>query len=242
MIDFHTHILPGIDDGSKSVEESLAMLAMEEEQGISYVVATPHFYPQRDDPQTFLKRRNGGVKTLRAQRKPDMPAIIPGAEVYFFRGMSESEILQSLTIGNSPYILIEMPMPPWSEDFYRELEEINRKQGLIPIIAHIDRYVAPLRTRGIPERLAQLPVLVQANAGAFGKEGMASLALKLLKEDKIHLLGSDCHNMRDRKPNIAAAQQYINQKLGRDYLAKMHGYERQVLSALIKTKKTGGSL
>lgn len=242
MIDVHTHILPKIDDGSDSVEESLAMLAVEDEQGISCVVVTPHFYPQRDDPQTFLERRSGAIKALQEQRKPGMPVIIPGAEVYFYRGMSESEILRTMTIENTPYILIEMPMAPWPEDFYRELEEINRKQELIPIIAHIDRYISPLRTRGIPERLAQLPVLVQANAGSFTKESMAPLMLKLVREDKIHLLGSDCHNMRDRKPNIAAAQRCIYQKLGREYLAKMHGYERQVLSAMMKTKKAGVSL
>lgn len=239
MVDFHAHILPGIDDGSKNVDESLTMLAMEAEQGIGTVVATPHFYPRHDDPETFLTRREAALAALCGQLERRMPRIVPGAEVHFFRGMSESDIIQSLTVGNSPYILIEMPMPPWPEDFYRELESVYRKQGLTPIVAHIDRYIAPLRTRGIPEQLAQLPVLVQANAEFFCR---SSLAMKLLKEDKIHLLGSDCHNTDRRKPNLAAAVRRIEQKLGQKELAKIHGFERMILADLSEPEKAGVSL
>lgn len=242
MIDFHAHILPGIDDGSKSVDESLVMLAMEAEQGVGCVVATPHFYPRHDDPREFLTVRDAALSVLRSRLKSDMPGIIPGAEVYFYRGMSESEILRSFTVGDSPYILIEMPMPPWPEDFYRELENIHRKQGLIPIIAHIDRYIAPLRTRGIPERLAELPVLIQANADFFCKTSTAFLAMKLLKENKIHLLGSDCHNTTTRKPNLAAAVRRMEQKLSRSDLAKIQDCERRIIPDLMQSKKAGVSL
>ena len=70
IIDFHSHILPGIDDGSESVEQSIAMLRMEAEQGITHVVATPHFYPRHDTPQRFLQRRKDAdvAKPLRQRR------------------------------------------------------------------------------------------------------------------------------------------------------------------------------
>ena len=65
IIDFHSHILPGIDDGSRNVEESIALLRKEAEQGITHVIATPHFYPQHDTPERFLKRRNEAETVLR---------------------------------------------------------------------------------------------------------------------------------------------------------------------------------
>lgn len=231
MVDFHSHILPGIDDGSRNVEESLAMLRLEAEQGIGHVVATPHFYARHDTPERFLTRRSRAEAALRTAMaaEKDLPRITLGAEVHFFRGMSESDVLSRLTIGDSKYILIEMPQAPWSEDFYRELEAVRAKQGLTPIIAHIDRYIGPFRTHGIPGRLEELPVLVQANAEFFLKAATAPMALKLLKEDRIHLLGSDCHDLSSRKPNLAAAARRIEQKLGREELAKIHGYENRVL-------------
>ena len=216
VVDFHSHILPGIDDGSKSVEESLELLRMEKAQGIGCVVATPHFYPNYDSPGDFLARRNRSEKQLReAMAKEDgLPKVIVGAEVYFFRGMSQSEQLPELTIGESKCILIEMPPAPWSEEIYRELENIWEKWGITPIVAHIDRYIRPFRTYGIPKRLSRLPVLVQANADFFLEKATAGMALRMLKKDQIQLLGSDCHNLTSRKPNLGAALEKVRQKLG----------------------------
>lgn len=216
VVDFHSHILPGIDDGSKSVEESLELLRMEKAQGIGCVVATPHFYPNYDSPGDFLARRNRSEKQLReAIAKEDgLPKVIVGAEVYFFRGMSQSELIPELTIGESKCILIEMPPAPWSEEIYRELENIWEKWGITPIVAHIDRYIRPFRTYGIPKRLSRLPVLVQANAEFFLEKATTGMALRMLKKDQIQLLGSDCHNLTSRKPNLGAALEKIRQKLG----------------------------
>lgn len=231
VIDFHTHVLPGIDDGSASVEESASMLRVEAGQGIRYVIATPHFYPQHDTPRRFLERRARAMAQLLGEMPPehDLPQVILGAEVYFFRGMSQSDQLERLTIGEKSCILIEMPPPPWTEEMYRELEQIWLNKGIIPIIAHIDRYVRPFRTYGIPERLAQLPVLVQANADFFLKKSTASMALRLLKADRIHLLGSDCHNMVSRKPNVQMAVEMIRSKLGDGAIRRIQDYERKAL-------------
>lgn len=230
-VDFHSHILPGIDDGSASVEESLAMLRLEGEQGIGHVVATPHFYPHRDSLDRFLRDREKAAHTLADALKdhPELPRFTLGAEVYFFRRMSESAQLRKLTIGRSPYILIEMPPAPWPEEAFGELEALRTRQGLIPVIAHIDRYIGPLRTYGIPRRLAELPVLVQANAEFFLEGRTAAMAIKMLKENRIHLLGSDCHDLTDRKPNLGNAVRRIRQKLGGETLERIRQYERKIL-------------
>ena len=229
--DFHSHILPGVDDGSGSVEESIAMLRMMADQGVSHVIATPHFYPNYDDPERFLSRRSRACSALLEQMKgiPGLPDITLGAEVLFFRGMSESDLLPQLTIEKKRCILIEMPPPPWTDAMYRELEAIRTKQGIIPIIAHVDRYISPFRTHGIPGRLAQLPVLVQANAGFFLKPATASMALKLLKADQIQLLGSDCHNLTTRPPELGKAAARIVEKLGQETLDRIRDYEHMIL-------------
>lgn len=227
IIDFHSHILPGIDDGSKSLKESLSMLELEAEQEIRYVVATPHFYAQHDDPERFLRKRKAAEEQLREalEMRGDLPAISVGAEVYFFSGMSHSDILPYLTIGEKRCILIEMPNAPWSESMYRELAEIRDRRDLIPIIAHVDRYISPFRTYGIPERLEQLPVLVQANASFFLNRKTRGMAMKMLREDRIHLLGSDCHNLSSRLPNLGPAVELIEQRFGSEMIEQIVSYQ-----------------
>ncbi len=230
--DFHTHILPGIDDGSASLEESIELLKMEAEQGITRVVATPHFYAQHDSPENFLERRNEAMEKLAEEMKkhPGLPEISLGAEVYYFRGIADSEALDLLTIGGKRFILIEMPMAHWTDSMYKEIEDIYTRRGITPIMAHMDRYIAPFATHKIPEKLAELPVLVQANAGFFQKGGLTSnLAFKLLKADKIQLLGSDCHNLTSRIPNLSGALEAIEKKLGKETIDRINGYSKTVL-------------
>ena len=229
--DLHSHILPGIDDGSAAPEESIAMLRMEAEQGVTHVVATPHFYPNYDDPVRFLEKRAQSEQLLRQEmeKHTGLPTLTVGAEVYFYRGMSESDFLPQLTIGPQRCILIEMPHAPWSEDIYRELEAIWIRRRIIPIVAHIDRYISPLKTHRIPEKLAQLPVFVQANAEFFLDWSTAAMAIGMLKTGQIHLLGSDCHNQDARRPNLGPAAKYIERKAGSGALSAICEYEHRVL-------------
>lgn len=229
--DFHSHILPGIDDGSSSLQMSVAMLRAMARQGITRVVATPHFYAHRDTPQAFLERRNRALQQLQQalEGEKDLPRIIPAAEVYYFAGMSASESLPSLTIGHTPYVLVEMPEAPWTRSMYRELENIRIRQGLIPVIAHIDRYITPTRQHGIPAALENMDVLIQANAGFFLDWRKRRLAFKLLQRDGIHLLGSDCHDLTDRPPNLDRAMAAIERKLGKAPLERIGQYEAYIL-------------
>ena len=231
MVDFHTHILPGIDDGSPDVQTSLAMLAMEAAQGIRTVAATPHFQASFDAPDAFLARRAQAAQLLRSEmaKQPDLPELILGAEVLFFRGMSDSECLPLLTLGGGRHLLVEMPPAPWPQEHYRELEAIWEKRRLVPVIAHIDRYIRPFRTFGIPKRLAGTPVWVQANTSFFLEKRTAGMAMKMLKAGQIQILGSDCHNLSSRRPNLGTAEQQIRRRLGNDALEQIRGFEEEIL-------------
>lgn len=232
VIDFHSHVLPGVDDGSASLEESIALLRMQKQQGSSCVIATPHFYAHHDTPERFLKRRAHAEKILREemQKYPDLPELKIGAEVHFFKGISNSDVISELTIDSKRCILIEMPVSPWAESAYRELEELYVRRGIVPIVAHIDRYISRFRTFGIPKRLSELPVVVQANAEFFLNRSTSSMALRMLKNGGIQLLGSDCHNLKDRKPDIGEALTLIRQRLGDDVIAHINACEQDLLA------------
>lgn len=232
MIDFHTHILPGVDDGSESVESSVKMLKKEWEQGTRQVVLTPHFYPGRDQLETFLRRRQDAfVKLQQALTgKTEISQLILAAEVGFYSGMSHSDMLNELTIGDTRYILVEMPPVGWTSSMYRELEDIYRLQGLTPIIAHVERYLNPLWPNRILKQLEQLPVLIQANGSFFTDFGTRGLAIRLLKQGAIHLIGSDCHGVEHRPPGLKAACDVITRALGEEVMGKLVRNGQEIIS------------
>ena len=230
IADMHTHVLPEMDDGSASVEESITMLREMAGYGIRTVTATPHFYAKSDTPEAFFGRRESAYRRLsrEMEKHSDLPQIKLGAEVHFFQGMSESEVLPQLTIAEKRCILVEMPHMVWTAGMYDELVQIRNKQGLIPVIAHVERYIGGFRTHKIMEQLEELPVLVQANASFFLNRFTAPLALRLLRQGQIHLLGSDCHNMSSRKPNLGEAVKMIQTSLGQPALDRIDEYQKIV--------------
>lgn len=233
MIDVHAHILPKVDDGSASSADSVAMLRLQAQQGITQVIATPHFYPQNDTPKRFLERRAAAMDRL-AEVLPEegIPEIYLGAEVYYYPQISSSEELSLLTMGKSRYILIEMPHGVWTSQMYQVLEDIYTKQRLIPVIAHIDRYIGPFHNRGILKNLERLPVLIQANASFFLGGATRGLAMRMLQHQQIHLLGSDCHNLTTRKPNLGSAVEAIRQKCPANTLEWICEHENNLLQTL----------
>ena len=229
LTDFHTHILPGVDDGSDSLERSLAMLQKEREHGLRRVVLTPHFYPVQDSPERFLRRRSDAFARLQDAVGEDGPELILGAEVYYFSGIGDCDALSELTIGKKRFMLVEMPFASWTDTMFRDLENLYIKQNIVPIMAHLDRYIRPLSSGKIFRRLESMPVMVQANAEFFTNRSTSNWAMKLLRAGKIHLLGSDCHNTGSRAPNLGPALELIQTRLGESALETIEENEEQVL-------------
>ena len=234
MIDFHTHILPKMDDGSRGTEESLRMLREESSQGVSAVVLTPHYYAEKERPEKFLERREASERRLsevigESGEGGSLPELFLGAEVKVFSGISSLELLPELAIRGTRYILLEMPFEPWPESVFRELNGIKAR-GLHPIIAHLERYLQLQKKTDNIERLMDSYVLIQCNAEFFLQGFKSRKAFSLLKEDRIHLLGSDCHNLTSRPPNIGAALALIEKKTGRDAVERIMHRSKKVLS------------
>ena len=216
MVDFHSHILPDIDDGSSSPEESLEMLMMSAEQGIDHIFATSHFYPDEEDPSSFLRRRTEAYDELLAyvgglRRQPEIPEIHLGAEVYYFPGISDCEEIKDLALGDTGLLLVEPPVMPFASAMLDEIEAINETLHLIPVLAHLDRYCRLLRDYSLFRLVAQRRILVQVNASFFLHPYKAGFTMEMLRRGMFQLIGSDCHNVTDRPPNIGFAAAKIRE-------------------------------
>lgn len=222
IADMHSHILPAIDDGSSCLEESIELLRLEAQQGVTHVVATPHFYARQDRLDRFLARRARAEEKLRREMEkfPGLPQLSIGAEVEFFSGMSQSDGISDLTIDGKSCILVEMEELPWTDAVFRELERLHRDRGLTPIIAHVERYLTPWRNRHL-DKLLEMPVLIQCNASFFLDRSTRSRAMRMLKNQQVHLLGSDCHNLAHRPPRLGSAVALIRQQLGQTPLERI---------------------
>lgn len=225
MIDLHTHILPGMDDGSVSPEESAALLTMLSSQGVDTLAATSHFYADRETPETFLRRREQALARLKADLR-----ILPGAEVAYFPGMHQSEALKTLCIGKSSLLLVEMPFRDWPERVIREVLEIQYLQGLQVVLAHVDRYRGKACMSRWEKTLLSEGVLFQVNADVLLRPLGASRYMAMAKAGNIHFLGSDCHNLTDRAPAIGAAFSRLSRKLGEEVMQAMDTRAREWLN------------
>ena len=211
MIDFHSHILPEMDDGADSLETSLAMLRESKRQGVGVVCATSHFYADEEDPQSFLARRSAAYAHLQSamDRDGDYPKILLGAEVLYFPGISVAEEMKALRLMGTPFLLIEPPMMPWTEAMLDEVEACGSSLNCIPVIAHIDRYMRMLRDYTLFDRVADRKLLVQVNASFFLHRDTQDFALECLEAECFHFIGSDCHDLTARRPNLGDAAEII---------------------------------
>lgn len=228
MIDFHSHVLPEIDDGSQSPEESVRMLQLLRQQGVDTVIATPHFYCNQDNPNNFLARREESFQKL-PYDPATMPKLLLGAEVTYFRDMSRSEELRRLCIGESPVLLIEMPFYRWTKRMVEDLCNMHR-MGYIPVLAHVDRYRKRGQFLSYWRRLQKEHVLFQCNADAFLPKHPGNWLIRMLKKGHIHFIGSDCHNMENRISNIDLAADRITQKLGQEIVDTMDSRAQEILA------------
>lgn len=218
MIDFHSHILPEIDDGAQSVEESIAMLKMLKEQGVNTVALTPHYIAMDESPAEFLERRAKSYELLKAEIEKldeELPQLLLGAEVYFFPGVCKMEELPLLKLQNTDFVLLEMPMAPWGEYIVRELSELMNYSDIKIVIAHIERAMG-YQKKGTLERLLDVGVLLQSNASFFNMRKTRRKACKMFKNGDIHFLGSDCHSVAHRPPKIKEAVDIIKDKFSQE--------------------------
>lgn len=231
MIDFHAHILPGIDDGAADISVSRELLLSQKEQGIEAVVATPH-YLKHTSISDFIRRRDDALELVKKEIYEDIPEIIPAAEVELYYGFSKRRYLERLCIQGTNYILIELPFEYWNEWIYEELYQLSAKHKLRPIIAHLDRYITTPRNLKFVDKIMRSDVLIQVNAPALLKMTSRSIIKAFLKRDAFTVLGSDCHNNGDRNCQYRKACQMIERKYGKNVLQEILQNGENILNNL----------
>lgn len=219
LVETHCHILPAIDDGAQDVETSLKMIQKLQLQGAKAIVVTPHYYSDSIALNDFLARRNVAVEKLRAVLPDGSPKIIPAAEVYISKYLFNNDDLSELCIGNSNYILIEHPFSStFSSASYDRLVNLYCDYGVKPVLAHIERYGALMEDKGLLDEYIDMGCLTQVNISSFSDSprSVRKKLFKYLESGRIHLIGSDSHNLTSRPPEYSAGVKAITDKYGKE--------------------------
>lgn len=221
VIDFHSHILPSMDDGSKSVEMSMEMLKMAAAQGVDVMLATSHFYASSQRIEDFLTRRKSACERLMEVKKDFGPELRLGAEVAFFSGMSRADKLEALTVEGSRALLLEMPFAAWDRFDIREVKALMEERHFQVILAHLERYMSISQNKKWIQELLEMPVYVQINAESLLGWKNRRKILRMFMQGQAHFLGSDCHRNDRRRPNLSQGRDVLKKKLGDAFLEKM---------------------
>lgn len=234
VIDIHSHILPGMDDGSANIEMTLAMLQSLSEQGVTHVCATPHYYADRETIEDFLDRRTVAVSQLTEYMENIRCSVILGAEVTYFKGMCENRQLDLLCMQGTKSLLLEMPFMEWNRYQVEEVISLVLDRGYHVILAHPERFLFSKHNEQYIEKLTELPISLQVNAETLLRLRTRRKGLGLLQMASSPLLGSDCHNMDHRAPYIEKVRKIIKSKLGDEFMNHMDNCAAQVLSGAIE--------
>lgn len=201
------------------MEESLALLRMEQNQGVDTVVLTPHFYPHRESINDFLARREKAAGRLQEaicaceQDSPAIPQLLLGAEVMWRSDLRDGDGVDKLCIMGTKKLLLELPFSTWTVQMIDQMYDMMGRTGITPIIAHLERYLL-LQPKALIQEILSMGVPVQISAEILLHPLQRSGAMKLLKSGQAHVLASDCHDCRMRVPNLATGMEVLRRKLG----------------------------
>ena len=222
MIDIHCHILDGVDDGSYCLPESVEMARIAYESGTRQIVATPHANTPGGEPNAWGEMLEGKLYTLNdAIAKARIPlTVLPGQEVFCAGDvaglLNAGEII---TLNGSRYLLIEFDFYARSDTLVDECEALLA-EGVVPVVAHPERYEAIREDEETAFRLKRRGCLLQLNAGSlFGDFGRSaqSAAHDLLSESLADFIASDAHSPYVRTPFIADAHEMVSEMYSLDY-------------------------
>ena len=224
MIDFHTHIIPNIDDGSRSVEETFNLIKEAKEAGFEGIILTSHYienYYETDAPErdVWVKAISDSLKAKGIETN-----LYIGNEIYISENIMDLLInRKASTINNTSYVLFEMPLNAEPMNLYDVIYSLQENK-LVPVLAHPERYSFVQKEPELIYDLIQKGVLMQANYGSilgqYG-ENAKMIVKKFLENDMIHFLGSDVHRQYSIYKKIPQALEEIRKIIGEEKLEKL---------------------
>jgi protein-tyrosine phosphatase len=246
IVDIHSHIIPGIDDGSKSMEMTLEMIKNAQKEGTKEIVATPHYLLEYgettiEEVKEYVKKINSILENEKIDVK-----VYSGQEVYYNEKIIEDYIEGNIgTINDSRYMLIEFSMHKFDKNIFDILYELQVR-GIVPIIAHPERYKPIIEKTSLINDFVNEGYLFQVNSGSIeGKFGekVKKTANILLDSNIYNFIGSDAHNVKNRNTGLKNAlvlvSQNINNDIFKDSSEKLLNNEKiEFIGEKVKEKKS----
>ncbi len=215
MIDIHCHILPNIDDGAKDIEDALEMARIAQKEGIKKIVNTSHYHPTFD----FIKgealvEKVQNFNAILKENNIDIEVFL-GNELYYSEDFLEIIDLKEFhTLNNSRYLLVEFPPLRFPKNLCDVIYEIKLR-GYIPVLAHVERYREVQNDPNIIYNCIKDGAIIQLNASSIvGKNGDEAQKVSkiLLDNNMVHVIGTDSHSSKKRRPIIKESYDFISQK------------------------------
>lgn len=219
LADIHNHILFGVDDGAKQIEDSLGILADEYAQGVRTIILTPHFHGGvYEADEEDLTARFEALKQVAAERYPDLKLYL-GNEILYTEYIIELIHKKRInTLAGSKYVLVEfMPGIPYSI-LEKNIKEILNS-GFVPIIAHAERYECLAGSRiGKVIHLVESGAYIQVNADSIQTFRHKKFVKNLIDNDCLHFVASDAHDRVNRGVHFDKCIKYLTKKYGEEYV------------------------
>ena len=211
MIDLHTHVLPGMDDGAADVNEAIQMLKDSYAQGVTLCAATPHCKLRSEESITeFLNKRDEAYRSLcEAMDCNDVPEIVLGAEVYVDNDISKYEDISRLCIEGTCFLLVELPHSASGAEYSEWLYNLNRR-GIVPVVAHISRYD---NYRELVSDFSGVELVYQINNSRTQDIKGRRFIKKLMTTGYMIIMASDMHNMDLRACDMKKSYEIMRKKM-----------------------------
>lgn len=224
ITDIHTHILYGVDDGAEYLGDSMKLIAEEWDQGVQRIILTPHYGPKFGHPdRNILEQRFHEIEEETKKYYPDMKLYL-GSELYYQKDtIQDLKDGKALTMAGTRYILVEFGIRDSYSRIFQAVQNMVYA-GFLPIIAHVERYEAVFghidKAKDLVKAGAYLQVNTESFLGGF-LDKRTAFCKKLLKEQLICFVGSDCHDMTNRRPDMKKGLEVVYKKFG-DYNFENH--------------------
>lgn len=237
-IDMHCHILPGVDDGARDIDEMKAMLRIAYDEGIRCIIATPHHHPGRGRENPQVLRRQAVLLRESAHEIDERFRVYLGTEIYF--GQDVLKRIQSkdiLTMNRRNYVLVEFS-PSDTYEYIRQGIQKLQLGGYEVILAHVERYNSLTEDSGRVKELKEMGVHIQVNAGSIIGDGgrkIKKFIKELMGENLVFCVGTDAHGSRHRAPRMKKAADYVAKKYGEEYMRRIFfGNAKVMLKKIVK--------
>lgn len=233
LTDIHTHILYGVDDGAKDLKQAMRILTESWEQGVERVILTPHYGPKFGCPApALLAERFEVIKKEAGKFYSDMDLFL-GSEIYYQANtIQDLRDGNALTLNGTKYVLVEFGVNDTYGSILRAVQEFVYA-GYIPIIAHVERYKGMLGDLNKAKELVNMGSLLQVNSKSLSGNIMnitTKHCKKLLKERLVHLVASDCHDIKNRAPDLACGAEAVQKRCDQEWADNiLYEFPRKIL-------------